>query len=86
MLSHTDKLIAWLKKDIGGAGLSNEQIREFSTRLKELDIINLSDSSKAEWVMNNPTGQQVLIQLVSWYSLGLLTNLVNIKKQCKDNK
>ena len=83
MASHQDRLIAFLKKDVGGAGLSNEQIREFSTSLKELDILNLSNPQTAEWVMVDAVGQQVLIQLISWYSLGLLTNLVILKQKTK---
>ena len=82
--SHTDRLVAFLKKDIGGAGLSNEQIREFSKQLKELDIIDMSVSANAEWLITNGTGQQVLVQLVSWYTLGLLANINNIKKTIKE--
>lgn len=78
--SHQDRLVAFLKKEVGGAGFSNQQIKEFSTSLKELDLLNLSNPQTAEWVMTDAVGQQTLIQLVSWYSLGLLTNLVNLKK------
>ncbi len=86
MASHQDRLIAFLKKDVGGAGFTNEQVRDFSRTLKETGIIDLSKSSTQEWVTQDSNGQQVLVQLISWYSLGLLTNLEQIIKTCKDVK
>lgn len=79
-MSHKDRLISFLKKDVNGAGLNNEQIRQFSQQLKEIDIIDMSVSANAEWLITTGNGQQVLIQLVSWYTLGLLTNIATIKK------
>ena len=83
MTSHQDRLIAFLKKEVGGAGFNNEQVRDFSRTLKETGIIDLSKSSTQEWVTQDSNGQQVLVQLISWYSLGLLTNLEQIIKQTK---
>ena len=84
MASHQDRLIAFLKKDVGGANLSNEQIREFSKNLKELEILDLSRSSTAQWVTQDEVGQSTLITLVTWYSLGLLQKITDIKKITKD--
>jgi len=81
MASHTDKLIMFLKRDVGGAGLSNEQIKEFSSQLKELALIDMSVSKNAEWLVTEMEGQQVLVQLVSMYTLGLLHNVVSIKRK-----
>ena len=81
MASHTDKLIMFLKRDVGGAGLSNEQIKEFSSQLKELALIDMSVSKNAEWLVTEMEGQQVLVQLVSMYTLGLLHNIVSIKRK-----
>ena len=83
MASHTDKLIMFLKRDVGGAGLSNEQIKEFSSQLKELALIDMSVSKNAEWLVTEMEGQQVLVQLVSMYTLGLLTNIAHIKRAIK---
>ena len=83
MASHQDRLVAFLKKDVGGAGLSNQQVKEFSSLCRELGIIDLSKTEYQEWVMKDPDGQTVLIQLVSWYSLGLLNNIKNIKDKIK---
>jgi len=80
-VSHTDKLIMFLKRDVGGAGLSNEQIKEFSSQLKELALIDMSVSKNAEWLVTEMEGQQVLVQLVSMYTLGLLHNIVSIKRK-----
>lgn len=80
-VSHTEKLIKFLKRDVGGAGLSNEQIKEFSSQLKELGLIDMSVSKNAEWMVTEMEGQQVLIQLVSMYTLGLLNNVVTIKRK-----
>ena len=82
-MSHTDRLISFLKKDVNGAGLSNEQIRQFSQQLKDIGLIDMSSSANAEWLMTSSNGQQVLIQLVSWYTLGLLTNIATIKNTIK---
>lgn len=84
--SYTERLVAFLSKNTGGAGLSRSQIKDFSSQLKELELIDLSVSSNAEWVVTDLLGQQVLIQLVSWYSLGLLNNIVTIKKTIRNRK
>ena len=83
MASHTDRLIAFLKKDVGGAGLSNDQIRDFSSTLKDLDLIDMSISANAEWLITDMTGQQCLSQLVSSYTLGILTNIKILKQTIK---
>jgi len=84
MASHTDRLVKWLMKQEGGAGLKAEQVRDFSSQLKQSDIIDMSVSSNAEWLMTDSNGQQVLSQLVAWYTLGLLSNIAIIKKTIKD--
>ena len=71
----------FLKRSVGGAGLSNEQIKEFSSQLKELALIDMSVSKNAEWLVTEMEGQQVLVQLVSMYTLGLLHNVVSIKRK-----
>ena len=83
-MSHQDRLISFLKKEVGGAGLSNTQIKEFSSNLKVLGIIDLSKSNTQEWLMNDKVGQSTLITLVTWFSLGLLSKIVEIKNITED--
>lgn len=78
-LSHKDRLISFLKKDIGGFGMTNKQVSSFSQELKDLEILDLSKSNTQEWVMNNSQGQASLVTLGTWSQLGLLSKLVEIK-------
>ena len=79
MASHQDRLVAFLKKEVGGANLSNNQIKDFSSQLKQLGIADMSKTSTAEWLIKDSVGQSTLITLVSWYSLGLLSKMADIK-------
>ena len=79
MASHQDRLIAFLKKEQGGMGLSNQQIKAFSNEVRELGFLDLSKSSTQQFVMTDKVGQGVLITLGTYYSLGLLNKFVEIK-------
>lgn len=85
-MSHKDRLIAFLKKDVGGLGLSNSQIKEFSSMLKNLEIIDMSSSRNAEWLISDTKGQAVLVSLGTYYSLGMLSKISEIKDLCMENK
>ena len=78
-ISHKDKLIAFLKKDVGGMNLSNQQIKDFSNEVRALGLLDLSKTSTQEWVMTDKIGQGVLITLGTYYTLGFLNKFVEIK-------
>ena len=78
-LSYQEKLVRFLKKEVGGANLSNHQVKDFSTTLKELDMIDMSKTESARWLISEAEGQAVLTTLVTWYSLGLLQKMNDIK-------
>jgi len=82
--SHEAKLIKFLSKDIGGMGMSNTQIKQFSSDLKELGILDLSKSNTQSWLMTDKIGQASLVTLGTWHSLGLLSKIAEIKTICKD--
>ena len=78
MASHQERLISFLKKDVGGLNLSNSQVKDFSNQLKVLGIIDMSKTSTQEWLMSDKIGQGVLITLGTYYSLGFLSKWVEI--------
>ncbi len=78
-MSHQENLVKFLRREIGGANLSNEQIKQFSKQLKELGILDMSKSNTAEWLIRDSVGQATIITLVTWFSLGLLSKIVDIK-------
>jgi len=77
--SHQTRLLGFLSKEVGGLGLSNSQIKDFSNQLKVLGIIDMSKSSTQEWLMSDKVGQSTLITVGTWYSLGLLSKIADIK-------
>lgn len=83
-MSHKDRLIAFLKKDVGGMGMTNQQVKSFSSELKELGILDLSKSNTQQWVITEAEGQASLITLGTWSQLGLLSKLVEIKQITKE--
>jgi hypothetical protein len=46
--------------------------------------LDMSKPETAEWLMNDKVGQSTLITLGTWYSLGLLSKIAEIKEICKD--
>jgi len=78
--SHEAKLIKFLSKDIGGMGMSNTQIKQFSSDLKELGILDLSKSNTQSWLMTDKIGQASLVTLGTWSTLGLLSKIAEIKQ------
>ena len=79
MSSHKERLISFMKKEVGGFGFSNDNIKKFSSDLKALGILDMSKPETAEWLMNDKVGQSTLIALGTWYSLGLLSKIAEIK-------
>ena len=78
--SHEAKLIKFLSKDIGGMGMSNTQIKQFSSDLKELGILDLSKSNTQSWLMTDKIGQASLVTLGTWSTLGLISKIAEIKQ------
>lgn len=81
MLSHKERLVKFLIKELGGT----EQVKRFSTELKTLGICDLSESKTAEYVMSEE-GAVYLFTLVTNFQFGLLNKLVEIQNKIKGNK
>lgn len=78
MASHQDRLVKFLIKELGGT----EQVKAFSSELKELDICDLSMTTTQEYVMSTE-GAVYLFTLVTQFQFGLLNKLVEIKTAIK---
>jgi len=77
--SHQTRLLGFLKKEVGGFGMSNEDIKRFSNDLKTLGILDMSKSNTQQWLMEDDTGRASLITLGTWSQLGLLGKIAEIK-------
>lgn len=78
-MSHQDKLLKLLKKELG----SNHEIKRFSAELKELGI-DLSKTSTQAFV-TSPEGAPMLFTLVSYFTFGILNKIVEIQDKIKGN-
>ena len=78
MLSHKERLVKFLIKELGGT----EQVKRFSAELKALGICDLSESKTAEYVMTTE-GAAYLFSLVTYFNFGLLNKLVEIESAVK---
>jgi len=77
MQSRRDHLVKFLVKELNGV----ENVKRFSTLLKELNLCDLTDDDDFNSVTAN--GGVLLQTLVSWFSLGFLDKLIEIKKLIK---
>ena len=71
-------LIEFLIKELGGV----EKVKHFSSLLKSLNLCNLTEDNDLEKVAAN--GGVILQTLVTWYMLGFLDKLNDIKKLIKE--
>ena len=63
----------WLVKELGNP----HKVKEFSSTLRDLNICDLSTDKHLDAVTKD--GGAILIVLVSWYQLGMLSKLIEIK-------
>jgi len=75
-----NQLVDWLKKELG----SVHNVKEFSETIRYLELGDLRDDK--EFTRITDDGGAVLLTLVSWYSLGLLSKLKEIKQKIKEEK
>ena len=59
---------------------SIEKVKEFASNIKELGFYDLSD--EAQVVKLNGKGE-LLIELISWYSFGILSRMVEVKQKLR---
>lgn len=70
-------LVSFLVRELGGT----DKVREFSSMLKQLDLCDLTVDSDLLKATEN--GGAILQTFVTWYMLGLLPKLVEIKDLMK---
>ena len=73
-------LIGFLIRELGGA----DNVKEFSNLLRELGICDLKKDSHLELAAAD--GGALLSTLVSWYQLGLLPKIAELKAKFKDKE
>ncbi len=72
---HKKQIIATLKRELGTA----KEVSKFSNTLKDLQLIDLSKDEQLESAVNDGT----LMTFLTYYSLGILPKLVEIKYKAK---
>jgi len=78
-ISHEQKLIKFLVKELGGSS----NVKRFSSELKELGI-DLSKSKTQEFVMSSE-GSPMLFTLVSYFTFGILHKMSEIQKAINES-
>ena len=78
MKAKRQHLTGFLIGELGGV----ENAKDFSNSLRYLDLCDLKDDADLLRVTDN--GGILLQTLVSWYQLGFVSKLIEIKKKVKD--
>ena len=78
MKAKREHLIGFLINELGGT----EKVKDFSESLRFLDLCDLRDDKHLKRVTDE--GGVLLQTLVSWYQLGFISKLIDIKKGIND--
>ena len=75
--SKRDQLTGMLIKELGNAS----NVKEFSQMLRDLDICDLRNDK--DFINATKDGGTLFMTLITWYQLGFMSKMLQIKQQIK---